>query len=752
MLKASVDRCVAWRRNRGAMNAASFQRPIHRLIQSLMIVTLCCAPRNMAAQAVEKDSDISVIENRYAASVLPSDPAQIDHLRTLAYKYAQSLGPNDRWSDVDYQDQSTATWKTSEHLERTLVMAKMSRLLQNQGKPDTNLDAKIIGALRAWTEGDFHNPNWWWNQIGAPQLTGEIALLMRPKLSSPELAAVEAILARSDWQKGPWTGANLTWGVEIQIVRGCLENNAKTVAEGYERMYQEIKIVSPTEEGIEQDDSFHQHGAQLYNGGYGLFYANDVGRYVAPAWGTRFQIPADRMAIFSSYLLDGEQWMVRGNTFDYSASGRVITRRGFVAAPEDWTLGPISPAGAAYSLNNTIAMLAAKPTQRQREFQEFAARLQQQSRAQELTGNKQFWCSDFMVHRRKAFSTSVKMLSSRTLNGEVVNGEGNKSQHLSDGVNLLYLKGDEYRDIFPVWDWTKLPGTTAIQGTLQTGESNPVGVRGKSAFAGGVSDGTYGMAAMKLSRGKLDATKAWFFFDDSYLCLGAGIKMDGDAEHSVATDVNQTLLRGDVTTNEAAGPLENGAHSFPGRRTVWVHHDDVGYVFPNGGNIELSIGPQEGRWSDIGSGSNEPVSLQVFNLWIDHGYTPSASAYQYLVMPGASVADTNYQAEHPSTVELANNERIQAVWNKRLSIAMIAFYQPGSVQTPLGLFSADHSCLLLLRKTAKGTAISAANPENLALTLHVEVGSQKISIDLPSGNFAGSTVTAIVDSSKANGK
>jgi chondroitin AC lyase len=142
----------------------------------------------------------------------------------------------------------------------------------------------------------------------------------------------------------------------------------------------------------------------------------------------------------------------------------------------------------------------------------------------------------------------------------------------------------------------------------------------------------------------------------------------------------------------------------------------------------------------------------VFNLWIDHGYAPNAGSYQYLVMPGASVADTKSRAEHSFTVELTNNERIQAVWNKHLSIAMIAFYQPGSVQTPLGQVVAGHSCLLLVRRTARGIAISAANPENQAITLHVEVGGEKISIDLPGGNFAASTVTTIVHSSEVNGK
>ncbi len=111
------------------------------------------------------------------------------------------------------------------------------------------------------------------------------------------------------------------------------------------------------------------------------------------------------------------------------------------------------------------------------------------------------------------------------LNSELVNSEGRKSVHLSDGANYLYLSGDEYRNIFPVWDWTKVPGTTAIQGTLETGEKDPIRAHGMTTFDGGVSDGTYGMAAMDLARGKLVGEEGVVLFRLEYVALGAGITL-----------------------------------------------------------------------------------------------------------------------------------------------------------------------------------------------------------------------------------
>lgn len=685
------------------------------------------------------------IQQRYIASLFPvRQPGQIKKLQSLAAEYASTLQSDGEWADIPYANQERATWKAAEHLERTLVMAKSARYLLNQGKDDPVLDRKVITALTAWTTHDYQNSNWWWNQIGVPQLTGEIATLMYPELSGQEVAKVAAIMTRSEWRKGRWTGANLIWGVENEIIRGCLEGSTATVREGYDRMYQEAKIVSPTQEGIQQDFSFHQHGPQLYSGGYGLTYADDLGRFIAFAWGTQFQIPANRMEIFSDYILNGIQWMVRGDIIDYSVIGRVITRAGETVAPQDWTMGPISPAGPAYSLENVIDLLAAQPIPRRKEFEEFAARLHGRKGAPHFTGNKQFWCSDFMAHRRAGFYTSVKMLSNRTLAGESVNNEGKKSEHLSDGVNLLYMSGNEYKDIFPVWDWTKLPGTTAIQGTLDIGGKNPTGARGRTAFAGGVSDGVYGMAAMDLARGNLTASKAWFFFDRSYICLGAGITLTADTEHSVVTDVNQTLLLGKVIVNNALESAGTASREFAAHRPMWVYHDHVGYVFAAGSHFDLFSGPQSGRWSDIGTGSDQLVTRNVFNLWLDHGAAPHAAGYQYVVLPGATVQETAYLARHPDSEILANTAATQAVWNNRLKIGMAAFREPGSVATPAGELKVDHTCLVMIRKSADGWKITAASPENLAFHLHISLGSYNATIELPHGNLAGSSVSALI--------
>ncbi len=217
-------------------------------------------------------------------------------------------------------------------------------------------------------------------------------MLLLPEVSPQQLQKGEEILQRARWNQ--WIGQNLIWGVTLQIIRGILQDNPDTISAGYTRMYQEIRISEG--DGIQPDFSFHQHGSQLYSGGYGLDFADDVGRFIAYAWGTPWQVPSDKLDLFSSYVLDGEAWMIWDRTFDYSAVGRDIVRKGRSPFPRSWANGPIAPAGAAYSLLNVVTMLDQHPLPRLEEWQALESRLRleprrRRSSATGISGARTIW-------------------------------------------------------------------------------------------------------------------------------------------------------------------------------------------------------------------------------------------------------------------------------------------------------------------------------------------------------------------------
>lgn len=634
------------------------------------------------------------------------------------------------WSEIDYGDQQRAQWKTARHLDHLVLLATAAYLQREDRVPDAGIDAASLRALRCWLTRDPRNPNWWWNEIGAPQLLARAALRMDALLSAEDRRGIDAILRRARWEN--WTGENLASGVKIEIARGLFDLDASAVREGFARLYQEIRVVPLRDavgkpgEGIESDASFHQHGAQLYSGGYGFGFAEDAGRMIALGWGTSFAIPAEKMAVFSAFLLDGEQWMIHAGIFDYAARGREITRAEHVGKAR-------MPA----EFVRVVEALAALATPRQAELRRFAEALREQSGAGEITGNRYFWNSDFMEHKRAGYALSIRMLSTRTRNEETVNGEGLRSAHLADGATLLYKNGDEYRFVFPAWNWNLIPGTTALQwrsaaGDPVTGEAQPIGAYGSNSFAGGVSDGRVGAAAMELQRGLLTAKKAWFVFDHLFVALGAEIslgKMVTMPEVPVATSIEQCNRQGAVEEKTLAD----------GRRVV-AHHG-VGYLLEADAQRGLTTGMQAGLWSEIGSGPAERVERPVFNLWLDHGTHPAGAHYQYEVFPEGGIEAAQEEAARPSVRVLANRGDLQAVEARDAQLVMAAFYRAGTLATAWGQLAVDAPCLILLREEQGRTEVTAANPRGTALALTVRLHGRAARFQLPGGALGGKSLT-----------
>lgn len=679
-----------------------------------------------AAQGDRAD-DIQIIRERLIARYLPTDPSAVEKSVANARSVAGRLTPEGAWPEIAYDDQGRSRWATGGHLSHMLELATAHRVLNDSGQPDESLKAAALSALDYWLKRDPKNPNWWWNQIGTQLSLGPTALLLGDDLDASRRAQVVEIMKRSTWPK--WTGQNLVWGVTIQIMRGCIESDPAVIEEAYGRMYQEMTVVPPGAEGIQADFSFHQHGSQLYSGGYGLVFAANGAEFIHHARGTRFAAPAEVVETITRYMLDGQQWMMRAQTFDYSAVGREIVRSG-------------KNGGSMAHAANLMAELGGP---RAGEFEAFAARVNGFGKEAPFTGNRHFWRSDYMAHHRPAYMVSVRMASTRNRRSELVNDEGRYSHHLADGAMYLYRSGREYYDIFPAWDWQRVPGITAEQ--ADWAQKGNVGGAGETDFVGGVSDGGYGMAAMDFRRGALAARKAWFCFDDAIVCLGAGITCS--SENPVLTSVNQCLLNGAVTSSAAAEPLGPGRHELAG--PAWFHHDGVGYAVPQEAAVVVADETQRGAWADIGVGPTERLTQDVFSAWIAHGPKPSGGSYVYLVYPAVSVEAMPALAGAADIAVLSNTPAAQAVEHASLGIVQSAFYEPAEITCVDGaVLRAEKPCLVQLRTVDGAIHAAVSNPGNATLDVTLEyVGNdgtaRRAVVSLPDGPLAGSTVTRVLE-------
>ncbi len=669
------------------------------------------APEQLTAA---QRNDLRRLEER----IVDSWREEVD--RSLLESYIATQTGDGTWADLRYEvngaPDAAGCW---EHLNRLVGLAVGRRF---HGLGDDARDALHRG-LGYWLARDFVFENWWRNEIGVPLQMGRIALLEDEALGAGETAGIVKIMRRS---KRPMTGQNLVWVNKITVMRGVLEQNPALIERAFERIEDSIRITSA--EGMQADFSFHQHGPQLYSHGYGAEFARDAAQLYFWSQGGAFEMEPRVLMLLENMVLDGNRWMARGTFADIGALGRGVAR----------------PGVDARYLTEVAAVLLAAEADRADELKTLEATASGAA-ADELAGNRYFYRSEFMVHRRPEFYASVKVYSKRMTGTEFINGEGLKSYYLPDGATLFVRDGGEYRDVFPLWEWRAIPGATipVSETPIPLLDYRTMSTKGGADFAGGVSDGWFGAVGYDYRRDAVAAKKAYFGFDWGLVCLGADIR--SAAGESLQTTVNQTWARGAVALRDGQGRSEEfstGEMRLGGDATR-VTHDGLVYHFPAGQDVAVSAGPRRGSWRELSrSGRADPIEGDVFELSLQHDGAVGTGSYIYAVTAEAGGAEADF-------VVLENSGRVQAVADARAGVYQLIFYAAGAVDLGDGVSVAvDRRCALLLRRDADGFAATVASPAREAGALRVTLsgGRGEAFFELPSGeDAAGGSVTGRID-------
>ena len=708
--------------------------------------------------AQRADPDLEVVRQRFVSELLASssDSIQVHNLMI-------SIKEDGSWPDIDYEDVSNTAFEHSRHLQNMIELSRAyAKSIHPDKKPgptlhgDPKLKVVIFSALDFWLDHDFICDNWWWNQIGTPDRLVNVLLMMDNELTQTQKKRAAPIVIRANlnaWGARPG-------GDRIQIAGilgkyGLFIRNVDTLQKVVNTMAEEIRFAAdrgiPSDRrGLQTDLSFHHRNDRVTSTlSYGLGYANSFAAWAAKLAGTKFRFPEKAIELLVDFYLDGIcKTMVHGKYPDPGAKNRSITRKG--------TLHPYDT-----DLPENLLMATAH---RKNEL-ETIIKIRKGEVAHDLTSNKFFWHTEYFSHQRPEYFTSVRMYSTRNHSmEEPYNGEGLKNHHLGDGSNFISRTGEEYTDIFPVYDWQKIPGTTAVQKPGLPYEKE-IQKKGLTDFVGGVSDGKYGAAAFdfKSPHDNLACRKAWFMFDEEYVCIGTSIH--SDEPYPVVTTLNQCYLKEDVTVmqNNNKSVIENGEHVLG--NVDWVYHGGTGYFFPSQTVINLSAGTQSGSWHSINRQSQysaEEISGDVFKLWLDHGVNPRAGQYEYIVIPATSLDKMEGYRERHQIEIVANSPDVQAVTNKGPGITQAVFHRPGeisisddidlSISTP-GLVMVHTNGPMIRSITVSDpsrkltslrlrvTASINATGDNFNATWNKAGGFTDITIDLPVGEFAGSSVT-----------
>lgn len=685
-----------------------------RLQLFFFFLTLFCSLTGAKDIRMEMQKELDEMTDRLVSSHLET---KVDE--QVVSGYMNAIRPDGSFPDLDYITvHEGAFFPVGTHLKRLKSMAIAYRKPGGEFYSSKKLLNRIVAGIDYWYKVRPESKNWWFGDIGAPQDYMVPLLLLKGKISQKQLLHYSSYLRDLTGNKGH-KGKNRTWVSSVTIHKGCIEDNIDLVRIGFESIASTIEIVpGQGDEGIKIDGSFHQHRPQLYSGGYGLSYVDDIAYYLQLVKGTVFDayFTPEKKEIFINLLLEGHRLLGYRGTFDFGSIGRNISRQE--------GLSNISSATLERMKENDLQHAA-----------DYSAWKEHLSGAPFPTPcNKYFWKSDIMVQHGANYYLSAKVISIRTNGTEMLNNENLKGYNLPLGTTNILTSGKEYEGIFPIWNWTKIPGTTAVQ--------HPDSARlqgylfGLNEFGGGVSNGKNGVVAYEHCYRGVKANKAYFFMDDVLLCLGAGIT--SDAPEEVVTTVNQCFFTDKmIAGGEGSSTIYKGDASI--KNPIWVHHDKVGYLFPLGGEVTVNSQKQSGSWKDINiSESGEEVSDDVFNLWIDHGKKVKDGEYVYMVVPDKSLEDFQSFVATQNYKIIENSVTVQAV--KLNHQYAVVFYRPGMVELDSGLtLTADKQVIVYLEQKENGYNIWAADPLYKQREVCLALNGREVQIAFPKEGLTGST-------------
>jgi chondroitin AC lyase len=654
--------------------------------------------------------------------------------------FFNSIQANGSWSDINYNDKiSIDGWAPATHLDRLKIMAVALRTPTSAWFENPEMQAKIeTGLLFYATKNPTATDNWWYTDIGDPQKYMVAALLLKG-YSSPLILLQIGGYLKDGTTNTAVQGQNLAWESEIVTYKGCIENDFSIVEHSFETMASTLKIVTTQGiEGIKIDGSFHQHHAQIYSGGYGLSITDYISTFMELANGTLFYqvFTPEKIEIFRNTLLNGHRLLGYRSVMDFGTFGRNISRNG---------------SGANISATVLDRIASADPP-KVSEYQTWKAHLS--GAPFPAPGNKHFWKSDIMTQHGENYYLSAKIISKRTYGTECLNTENLLGYNLPLGATNILTSGTEYKGIYPTWDWTKVPGTTSAQDT--DAAKMPDGyLIGSNDFGGGVSNGAAGVIAYEHNYKNVQAYKAYFMMSDAMVCLGSNIRSTNASE--IATSVNQCFLKGTVSVSngETTATMAEKT-SNPYTDLKWVHHNNVGYIFPKNGNVTLSNVMQTGSWGLInGTAGSTPVRNYVFSAWISHGTTPENGEYQYIVVPDKTVEDFQAYTQNHGFVVVRNDNKVQAVRNDKSKQAGIVFHAGESADLGNGwTITSNKPALVLIEQTDNECKLSVADPKYAETTIQLILNKQlsgnnaevsgnntTIAVNLPTGEYKGSSVT-----------
>ncbi|MFF7445381.1 MULTISPECIES: polysaccharide lyase family 8 super-sandwich domain-containing protein [unclassified Streptomyces] len=725
--------------------------------------------------------------------------SRLAELGATAVQLQSSMAPasGSLWPDLVYADPEPDTDQESYGHSGNMNASfnRLTTLAQAYCRPgtgltgDAGLKASILTGLdhlhtEVYNATQTRYGNWYSWQIGAPQALLDVCVLMYDHLSATRLtdhlAAVDHFVPDSAVANytGTSTGANRVDLCRVLALRGIVGGSSAKLALARDALSPVFPYVS-SGDGLHADGSFIQHTTVPYTGSYGSVMLGGLGMLFALLAGSSWAVTdTNRQIVFDAVEKAWAPFLYNGLVMD-GVSGRAISRGLSATDPQQIQqddhlrghpiLASIVLLGQGASATENARWRGLVKGWAQRDYysppmSDPALGLTALARVKsvlddptvtalpEPTGHRLFTDMARATHRRPGWAASISMADRRITHYETGNGENLRGWHTGSG--MLYWWGDtfsngQYSDAFwPTVDPYRLPGTTASRAVLADAAGGNWGASLPDVhWVGGATDGQRAAIGQYLKglQSTLVAKKSWFCLDDAIVCLGAGIRCtDGTTVETTIDNRNLGPTGGHSLTVD--GTIKPVAHpwseTFTGAR--WAHIGGMGgYVFPGGAPVRALREAREGRWSDINKGGATTVlTRRYLTLYVDHGTDPTNGTYAFVLMPGATAAQTQARAAATTWLTvLANTDDQQGVSVPALGFTGVNFWFGGTV----GTLTASAPCSVTVSERSDGTAvICVSDPKrmNTSLTLTWNRAVTSV-VSKPSTVTAASTGSAL---------
>ena len=525
-----------------------------------------------------------------------------------------------KFCNIDYNEQEPV-WGWFNHIKQ------LSKLAGNVAVLANNKD-NILKALQLFLDTAPTHSNPWYQQVGLPRYLGRLYLLLETDLCDKTKETLLSYIQKGEISANQdlltnWTGTNLLWVVMNNIMCAVITNDLTQIPTGIEKVTQELVYHHNMEYGIQDDYSFIPYPTQYYINETPYSFTRGCAQLVYALQKTEYQIPVDALWVLGFYFVFGLWYGHRNSGYDYLTLGKELAYPGAINTEK---------------LRQTMWMFLTVDDMVCRDVmaEQFASLSYEMY---SLRADKYSYTTNTYVKRQATFHASCVGTGPNTvIDTNNLLDNGLSSNLYAGGATCFMANGEEYKDIFPLWDFTHIPGTT----TPEEINNNFKGI--ENTYCGGFSHNDYGVLYQDINYNGVTGVTARFFVDGVMVALGAGIACDKNIP--VTTTINQCWQTEDLL------PLSNG-----------VYQGNMLYITLDGQEIKVESCEKEGCWSSIGANQPNKQSGKICTFMIPHGTKPNGASYAYAVVPAVSKGSAEDRLEEviKQIKIVQNDQNMQAI-------------------------------------------------------------------------------------------